>query len=80
MIGSSVDHHKFNDDLLLHEDDRKLAATKYSSIFHVLDHPELRHLFTNYDNPANRAKRLGLIAGFWAIGLGFAALAVPFRG
>ena len=75
MMAPSVDEHKFNDDLLLHESDRELAARKFPSIVHVLDHPELRKLFIEYDAPANRAKRNGLRAGFWAIGLGFAALA-----
>ena len=70
------DDHKFNDDLLLHEEDRKLASIKYPTIFHVLDHPELRQLFSKYDTPANHAKRVGLIAGFWAIGFGFGALGI----
>lgn len=70
------DDHKFNDDLLLLEEDRKLASIKYPTIFHVLDHPQLRQLFSKYDAPANRAKRVGLIAGLLAIGLGFGALAI----
>ena len=53
----AFDHHKFNDDLLLQDADRKLAQRKYPSIFHALDHPELRDLFCEYDAPANRAKR-----------------------
>jgi len=72
----SFDDHKFNDDLLLQESDRKLTAKKYPSIFHVLDHPELRRLFSEYDARATRAKRTGLRAGLWAIGFGFGALAV----
>ncbi len=68
--------HKFNDDLLLQDADRRLAAKKYPSIFHVLDHPELRELFAQYDAPAKRAKSTGLKAGLWAIGFGFCALAV----
>jgi len=43
---------------------------------HVLDHPELRELFCRYEVPADSAKRSGIKAGFWAIGLGFSALAV----
>jgi hypothetical protein len=70
------DDRKFNDDLLLLEEDRKLASIKYPTIFHVLDHPQLRQLFSQYDTPANRAKRIGLIAGFWAIGFGFGALGI----
>jgi hypothetical protein len=75
MVAPSDDH-KFNDDLLLHEEDRKLALLKYPSIFHVLDHAELRQLFSKYDVPANRAKHTGLMAGISAIGLGFGALGI----
>jgi hypothetical protein len=60
----------------LQDADRKLAKRKYSSIFHALDHPELRDLFCEYDAPAKRAKRTGLIAGLWAIGFGVSALAI----
>jgi hypothetical protein len=70
------DDRKFNDDLLLHEADRELAARKYSTIYHVLDNAELRELFSEYDEPANLAKRRGLRAGMWAIALGFSALAL----
>ena len=73
---ASFDDRKFNDDLLLQDADRKLAAKKYPSIFYVLDHPELRQLFSEYDTPAHRAKSTGLKAGLWAIGFGFGALAV----
>ena len=69
-------NHKFNDDLLLWDADRELVAARYPSIVHVLDHRELRQLFVEYDEPANRAKRKGMTAGFWAIGLGFSALAI----
>jgi hypothetical protein len=67
---------KFNDDLLMQESDRKLAVRKYPTIYHVLDHPELRKLFLQYDEPANLAKRKGRRTGLWAIGLGFGALAL----
>lgn len=76
MAMPSVDH-KFNDDLLLLEEDRKLASIKYPTIFHVLDHPQLRQLFSKYDVPANRAKRIGLIAGFGASGSVSAHLGLP---
>ena len=75
MLAPSDDH-KFNDDLLLHQEDRKLALIRYPSIFHVLDHAELRELFSKYDVPANRAKHTGLMAGILAIGLGFGALGI----
>jgi hypothetical protein len=73
---SPVDAHKFNDDLLLEEQDRKLAARKYPTILHVLDHPELRQRFLEYDEPASRAKRKGRTAGLLAIAFGFSALAM----
>jgi hypothetical protein len=66
---------KFNDDLLVSEEDRKLAAEKYSSVYHVLDDAELRHAFHIHDMKANRAKRSGRIAGGAAIVLGALALA-----
>jgi len=75
MVALSDDH-KFNDDLLSDEEDRKLALAKYPSVFHVLDHAELRQLFSKYDAPANRAKHTGLMAGILAIGLGFGALGI----
>lgn len=70
----SSEHHKFNDDLLLAREDRDVAARKYPSVIHVLDHPELRHSFAAYDGPANRAKRRARRAGLWAIGLVWVAL------
>jgi hypothetical protein len=73
---ASFDERKFNDDLLIHEADRELAERRYPSIFHILDHAELRELFVKFDRPATRAKRMGLTAGLWAIGLGFFALAI----
>jgi hypothetical protein len=75
-MASAIADHKFNDDLLLREDDRALASRRYPSIFHVLDHPELRDLFSQYDTPANSAKRRSLRAGIAAIICGFLALAI----
>jgi hypothetical protein len=68
--------HKFNDDLLLAPKDRQFAARKYPTIFHVLDHPELRQLFSRYDQPANAAKSTGRWFGLGAIGLVFIALLI----
>lgn len=72
----AVEVHKYNDDLLLAQEDREVAARKYSTIWHVLDYPELRHLFTRYDEPANRSKRRARKAGLWAIGLVWVALVI----
>ena len=73
---SVAEYHKFNDDLLLNHEDRDLAARRYPSIIHVLDHPELRQVFALYDKPANQAKSRARTAGLWAIGLIWAALAM----
>ena len=67
MVTDVVDH-TFNDDLLLRETDRALALKKYTSIFHVLDYPELRLFFLGYDAPANTAKRNSQWAGVFSIG------------
>jgi hypothetical protein len=60
----------FNHDLLLHEADRQVAQRRYPTIWHVLDHPELRGYFAGRDQVANDAKRRGRHAGLLAIGLG----------
>jgi len=75
LLTMASQEHKFNDDLLLLESDLRLAAKKYPSNFHVLDHPALRRLFVEYDEPARRAKSKGLMFGLLAIALGFCALA-----
>ena len=58
--------HRFNDDLLLGEKDRIVAKSKFSKIYHILDHPKLREEFIRYESMANRAKlfvqRLGMAA------------------
>jgi hypothetical protein len=58
--------HRFNDDLLISEHDRQLAKDEYSTIYHVLDHPELRDEFLRYDVMATKARlwvhRIGLLA------------------
>ena len=67
---SGGDRETFNHDLLLHKQDRLLAKAKYPTIWHVLDHPELRGYFAGRDQVANDAKRRGRHAGLLAIGLG----------
>jgi hypothetical protein len=67
-------YHKFNDDLLSTVEDLDLAARKYPTVLHVLDHPELRDLFEKIDASANHAKRKGRTFGLLAIGLGLTAL------
>jgi len=64
----------FNDDLLLRSDDQRLAASRYPTIAHILDHPELRALFSTYDEPANAAKARSRRWGSAAILLGALAI------
>jgi hypothetical protein len=71
---TNFDKQKFNDDLLLGEGDCEVAAHRYPTILHVLDHPELRNYFETIDAPANRAKRSSRTAGFCAIVLACVAL------
>ena len=73
---SVLSKHKFNDDILLDQQDQELAARIYPTIFHVLDHPELRQLFLVYDKASSLAKRKGRWAGVFAIAFGFSALAI----
>lgn len=75
-MAADFDKQKFNDDLLLGQTDREVAARRYPTILHVLDNPELRNYFATFDAPANRAKRSSRTAGFIAIVLAGAALMV----
>jgi len=76
---------KFNDDLLVAKGDRDVAAVVYPTVFHVLDHPELRQCFLEYDAPSNAAKKRSVYLGSAAILLASAALIsasgeIPFHG
>jgi hypothetical protein len=76
-----VEEHKFNDDLLLSEQDRDYATALFPALIHVLDDPDLRELFKVYDEPAKRAKRIrrrcGLIVILLAVLALFGASAEP---
>jgi hypothetical protein len=65
---------RFNDDLLLAEEDRQKAKISFPRLFPALDFPELRDLFARYDKAANQAKRRLRYAGLTAILLGVLAL------
>ena len=65
---------KFNDDLLLTEPDRRLACDLFPELAHVLDFPDLRELFVQYETLANHAKTSRKRAGFVAIFLAVLAL------
>jgi hypothetical protein len=66
--------HVFNNDLLLPKSDQEKARFEYPAIYHVLDFPELRKVFYEYDKPANEAKAGSWKAGITSIVLIFAAL------
>lgn len=66
--------HQFNSDLLTNNGEVEFATQSYPTISHVLDHPELRDLFTAYDASANTAKKRSRRAGLLAIVLGTFAL------
>ena len=68
--------HRYNSDLLFLKDDVERVRRCYPAIIHVLDHPELRAHFKEYDDPANSAKRRSLIAGVIAIFLGAFSLII----
>lgn len=48
---------RFNDELLLSEEDRALAERSYPNVFFALDHPDLREEFLRVDRLAVQAKR-----------------------
>jgi hypothetical protein len=48
---------KFNDDLLIHQEDRVVPAKLYPRVLHLVDHPEVRPYFVEYDESANAAKK-----------------------
>ncbi len=73
-MAKTSDNHRFNSDLLTNSGDIELAAHSYQTLTHVLDHPELRALFTYYDVRANTAKQRSRRAGLLAIFLGTFAL------
>jgi hypothetical protein len=58
--------HQFNGDMLASEQDQQLARDEYPEIYHILNHPELRKAFLDYDRIANTSKlyvhRIGLAA------------------
>jgi hypothetical protein len=71
---ADISDDKFANDLLVEERDRRLAETRWPTVFYVLDHPMLLDTFVPHDDRANRAKRRGRKAGFLSIGPGCLAL------
>ncbi|NQY14675.1 MAG: hypothetical protein HRT81_12535 [Henriciella sp.] len=58
---------RFNDELLLSEEDRNLAISAYPNVYFALDHPELREEFQRVDKLANAAKRASRRVGCAAL-------------
>ena len=58
---------RFNDELLLSEEDRNLANSAYPNVYFALDHPELRDEFQRIDKLANAAKRASRRVGCAAL-------------
>ncbi|HJQ33429.1 MAG TPA: hypothetical protein VJ866_14680 [Pyrinomonadaceae bacterium] len=67
--------HRYNDDLLLSKEARERAQQQHATVFHVLDHEQLREAFRRENDAANRAKRQSHVAGFWAVLAALIALA-----
>ena len=61
---------RFNDELLLSEEDRSLAEKSFPNVYFALDHPELRAEFERIDGLAltakNRSRRIGCAALIFA--------------
>lgn len=65
---------KFNDDLLLADEDREQAACSFPSVIYALDFPTLRELFASYDALANHSKKRLRQSGLVTIAFGVIAL------
>ena len=61
------DGHRYNDDLLLDDANRRAEYDQCPAVTAVLDFPELREVFVPIDKEANRAKRASQAWGFWAV-------------
>ncbi len=65
---------RFNDELLLTDDDRALAGRLFPAVMFALDHPSLRTDFVRIDKGAIRAKRRSRLIGL--LTLGFAVMSL----
>jgi hypothetical protein len=75
-VSSSATEHKFNDDLLANDEDRKVIHELYPTLEHVLYHPELIHAFRRYNDLADAAKAVSRKWGRWAIVLAAVAISL----
>lgn len=58
---------RYNHDLLLSDDDRKVAAAEFPDVFPALDHKELRERFEVTDRAAKRMKTSSRLLGILSI-------------
>lgn len=70
------DGHRYNDDLLIHDQSLTRAEVEHPLVFPVLNHPELRDKFLVIDQEAGRRKRLARAVGFWAVVLALGSLLI----
>ena len=70
----NFEDHRFNDDLLLDEQDQATARDAFPGCADVLKHQELQVFFKRFDEPANYAKTRSRCAGFAAVILAVLAL------
>lgn len=71
---SIISERRYNSDILLAHADRELAQQQFPKIYHILDHPELRNKFSEYDKIANTKKRVVQRYGLAAVLLATIAL------
>ena len=64
----------FNDDLLTNSGDLKNAKDQFPEVFPLLDHPELRSVFAEYEKLANKARAWVRWLGLLAVAFGTIAL------
>jgi hypothetical protein len=76
LVMSSIDVHRFNDDLLANEGDLNKVRNLYPTLEHVLYDQDLIAFFRHYDHAAGAAKTTSTKWGRWAIVLGAVAIAL----
>jgi hypothetical protein len=67
-------NHRFNDDLLIANEDSEEAERLYPTVIYALNHPDLKSWLSRIDPKANDAKKRGRRWGYWAVILVSAAL------
>jgi hypothetical protein len=73
-MSADPEGHRFNDDILIKDDDLVRAGKLFPKIAFALDDPDLREVFHSFDLRANASKKKSRVAGLLAIGFGTASL------